>query len=64
MPQIVNTVKVHPEELAPSTDPLLPLLALFAQGVPMAEPLLKQRGLTASQAQALCIEKGIQLNPV
>lgn len=64
LPRIMNTAKVHPEELSPSTDPLLPLLALFAQGVPMAEPLLKQRGLSASQAQALCIEKGIQLNLV
>ena len=60
----VDTPKVHaqkreqPESL--EHDRLLPLLALFAQGVPMAEPLLKQRGLTISQAQALCIEKGIK----
>lgn len=55
----VHTSKVEQPESG-EHDRLLPLLALFAQGVPMAEPLLKQRGLSLSQAQALCIEKGIK----
>ncbi len=61
----LDTPKVHALKLeqpeSGDHDPLLPLLALFAQGVPMAEPLLKQRGLTTCQAQALCIEKGIKV---
>jgi hypothetical protein len=64
MPSVVGTVKVHAEEPAPDADPLLPLLALFSQGVPLAESLLKQRGLSPAQAQALCIEKGIKLKRV
>jgi hypothetical protein len=40
-------------------DPLIPILNLFAQGVPLAEQLLKQRGISQEQALALCIEKGI-----
>ncbi len=45
-------------------DPLLPILNLFAQGIPMADQLLKQRGLTQAQAQALCLEKGIQQSSI
>jgi len=45
-------------------DPLIPVLNLFAQGIPMAERLLKQRGLTVVQAEALCLERGIQLQPI
>lgn len=63
IPAIPNdTSKVHAPKPDQVDDPdrLLPLLSLFAQGLPMAEPLLKQRGLTTSQAQALCIEKGIK----
>lgn len=43
-------------------DPLLPVLNLFANGVPMADSLLKVRGLSREQAEALCLEKGIQTN--
>jgi len=42
-------------------DPLLPVLNLFAAGNPLAERGLKDRGLTAEQAEALCIEKGIHV---
>ncbi|MBA3991964.1 MAG: hypothetical protein C0469_00460 [Cyanobacteria bacterium DS2.3.42] len=42
-------------------DLLLPVLNLYASGVPMADALLKTRGITHQQAEALCLEKGIQL---
>jgi hypothetical protein len=42
-------------------DPLLPALNLFAQGNWMTDIKLKELGLTSAQAEALCLEKGIQV---
>lgn len=43
-------------------DKLLPVLNIYAQGLPMADKELAKHGITAEQARTLCIERNIPLN--
>jgi len=54
-----TSVKSPKQDNSTEYDPLLPILNLFAAGNPLAERGLKERGLTLEQAEALCLEKGI-----
>lgn len=56
-----TTLIPHAPKPSVEYDPLLPLLNLFAQRLPMAEGLLHQKGLTSAQAEALCVERNIPL---
>jgi len=50
-----NTQSVEPP------DPLIPVLAAFASGLPIADERLKALGLTVEQAKSLCVERNIPL---
>lgn len=42
-------------------DHLMPILNIFAQGLPLADKMLSKHNLTPSQAKALCIEHNIPI---
>jgi hypothetical protein len=60
--QIHQNTQENPPVSFEVKDPLMPALTAFASGLPELQQSIKKHGLTTEQAEALCIERNIQIH--